>query len=245
MPERVVLIRHGEGPSDDRVATFFRSKGVEPELRHPFKGDHLGEVDGSVAASVIYGGPFNVFETERHPFLKDEHRWVEQCIANDVPLLGICQGAQSVAYVLGAEVGPKPGEPHEFGYYRIHPTEEGRDFLPEGGLCVAQSHFHGFDIPSGAQWLAYSESFEHQAMRYGDSTFAFQFHAEITREGFRRWQDEPDSYFGKPGAQEREEQDRLGAIHDAPQHTWFMNFLEELFAPACRRIIENRPRRRA
>jgi GMP synthase (glutamine-hydrolysing) len=91
-----------------------------PEIRYPFKGDALGAVDGSVAASVIYGGPFNVFETDRHPFLNDEHRWIEQCMARGMPLLGICQGAQSTAHVLGARCGPIAGEPHEFGYYQIH-----------------------------------------------------------------------------------------------------------------------------
>jgi len=35
--------------------------------------------------------------------------------------------------------------------------------------------------------------------------------------------------FGKPGAQSRDEQDRLGARHDAAQHYWFMGFLDRFF----------------
>ena len=112
MAKRVVLIRHGDHPADDRVVSYIRNRNIEPEVRRPFRGDALGDIDASVAASIVYGGPFNVFETERHGFLNDEHRWIEQCIARDVPLLGICQGAQSVALVLGARVGPKNGEPH-------------------------------------------------------------------------------------------------------------------------------------
>jgi GMP synthase (glutamine-hydrolysing) len=231
MNKRVVLIRHGDEPADDRVVSFFRSRGLEPELRYPYRGDHLGNPDESVAASVIYGGPFNVFETDRHPFLLDEHRWAERCMAREIPLLGICQGAQSIAQVLGATVGPKPGEPHEFGYYPIFPTAAGRVFLPDR-LHVAQSHFHEFGLPAGAELLAYSEAFPHQAMRYGARTYAFQFHAEVTRAGFRRWQAAPWAAFGKPGAQIRAEQDRLGAAHDARQHAWFMSFLEGLFADA-------------
>jgi len=41
-------------------------------------------------------GPFNVFETERHPFLKDQHRWAEGCMKRSIPL-GICQGAHAPA----------------------------------------------------------------------------------------------------------------------------------------------------
>jgi GMP synthase (glutamine-hydrolysing) len=92
MPERVILIRHGEDPADDRVVSYFRERNIEPEIRRPFKGEALGNVDGSVAASVVYGGPFNVFDTDQHGFLNDEHRWIEQCMARDVPLLGVCQG---------------------------------------------------------------------------------------------------------------------------------------------------------
>jgi GMP synthase (glutamine-hydrolysing) len=177
---------------------------------------------------VIHGGPFNVFETGRHRFLIDEHRWAEQCMARGVPLLGICQGAQSIAHVLGARVGPKESEPHEFGYYPLSPTEAGEALFPSE-FHVCQCHFHEFAIPDGAELLASSDAFPNQAMRYGERTYGFQFHAEVTRAGFRRWQEKPWAAFGKPGAQTREEQDRLGVLHDAAQHDWFMGFLDRLF----------------
>lgn len=232
MSRRVVLIRHGDEPDDDRVVQFFTSRGVQPEIRRPFRGEVLGEADGSVAASVVYGGPFNVFEEEKHPFLREEARWITQCMGRGIPLLGICQGAQQIARVLGAEVGPKPGEPTEFGYYEITPTEEGRDILP-GPLVVTQSHFHGFDIPPGATRLAGSALFPNQAFRHGETSYGFQFHPEVTPEGFRRWQAAPWARYGRPGAQSREEQDRLMAAHDPAQHDWFMGFLERLFGRAA------------
>lgn len=227
---RIVLIRHGDDPDDDRAATFLRGRGLEPEIFRPFKGAALGEVDGSVVASVIYGGPFNVFDEDKHPFLRDEARWIEQCMARGVPLLGICQGGQQIARVLGAEVGPKPGEPHEFGYYEITPTAAGREYFPER-LVVSQAHFHEFQIPRGAKLLASSELFQQQAFKYGPSTFAFQFHPEVTTQGFRRWQAAPWAAYGKPGVQTREEQDALMAAHDQTQHDWFMGFLDRLFGP--------------
>jgi GMP synthase (glutamine-hydrolysing) len=231
MSKRVVLIRHGDDPDDDRVVTFFRSRAVAAEIVKPFKGEALPDVDETVIGSVVYGGGFNVFDEDKHPFLNDEARWIRQCIAADVPLLGICQGAQQIARVLGADVGPKTGEPTEFGYYEIAPTESGRAVFP-ASLFVAQSHFHEFQIPPGAEHLAGSELFGNQAFRYGDKVFGFQFHAEVTPQGFRRWQEAPWARYGKPGAQTRDDQDRLMAAHDQAQHDWFMGFLDRLFGPA-------------
>jgi len=231
MSGRVVLIRHGHDPDDDRVVTYFRSRNVEPEFVHPFAGEPLGDPDDRVAACVVYGGGYNVFETDAHPFLADEHRWIEQCIAREVPLLGICQGAQSIAHALGARCGPRPGEPYEFGYYPVRATPAGGVYFPEE-LVVAQAHFHAFELPDGAERLAESDAFPCQAIRYGRNTFALQFHPEVTRAGFRRWQNADWAWYGKPGAQSREAQDQLAGTHDEAQHRWFMGFLDRLFGGA-------------
>ena len=228
MDRQVVLIRHGDEPADDRVITYFRSMNIEPTIVSPFNGERLGPVDHRLAACVLYGGGFDVRETDKHRFLLDEHRWIEKCLAQDVPLLGICQGAQSIVHTLGARCGPRPGEPHEFGYYVIRPTSVGREYFPDE-LVVAQAHFHEFELPDGAELLAENDVFPQQAMRYGDKVFALQFHAEVTRTGFRRWQNSDWASYGKVGAQSREEQDALAAVHDGAQHTWFMKFLAALF----------------
>lgn len=231
MTKDLVLVRHGDDPPDDRVVTFAVQAGFRPVLVRPFKGDSLGLPGPDVAGSVIYGGPFNVFEEDKHPFLHDEAAWIRACMDRGIPLLGICQGAQQIARVLGADVGPTKDGIHEFGYYPISPTEEGRDFLP-GPIPMVQAHFHTFDIPDGAVRLASSPLCANQAFRHGDRTYGLQFHSECTIEGFRRWQNAPWAAYGKPGAQTREEQDRLMAAHDAAQADWFYQFLERLFGTA-------------
>lgn len=235
MKRDLILVRHGDDPPDDRVVTFAVENGFNPVIRKPFKGESLGdplcEPGPEVAGTVIYGGPFNVFDEDLHPFLKDEARWIRACMDRGLPILGICQGAQQIARLLGAEVGPAPGEPHEFGYYPIIPTDQARDFLPDT-LHMVQAHFHTFALPQGAVHLATSPLFANQAFRVGDTVYGLQFHPEVTIEGFRRWQERPWAAWGKPGAQTRQEQDRLMAEHDAAQAAWFYGFLGRLFGTA-------------
>jgi GMP synthase (glutamine-hydrolysing) len=225
---RVILVRHDDDPPDDRVHAWLRQHGFEPVLLRPFAGDSLPTAEEEVAGSVVYGGRYPVFAEAEHPFLHDEHRWIERCLAQDIPLLGICQGAQSIARVLGAAVGPPASGVHEFGCYPIRPTAEAGDFLTEP-LRVAQNHFHAFDIPSGGVRLAESDLYPNQAFRVGDHAYGVQFHPEMTIDGFRRWQTAPDAAYGQPGAQTREEQDRLLAEHDAAVTAWFNAFLDDLF----------------
>jgi GMP synthase (glutamine-hydrolysing) len=191
--------------------------------------DDLADLDRSrLVGTVVYGGPFVVTERQTHTFLTDEHRWVEHCLANDLPLLGICQGAQSIAHVLGARVGPPEHGKSEFGYYEIRPTGEGAEVLP-APLWVSQNHFHEFGIPAGAVRLAESDSFDNQAFKYGTCTYGFQFHPEGTIKAFRRWQQAPWARWSLPGAQTIDEQTRLMYLHDAAQAAWFFRFLERLF----------------
>lgn len=228
--ERVILVRHEDDPEDDRVTAWLSRNGVTAQVVRPYLGETLPEVDGSILGSVVYGGPFNVFEEAKHAFLHDENRWVEGCMKAEVPLLGICQGAQTIAHVMGAKCGPLEPEVHEFGYYEITPTKAGKSLFPDG-LHVVESHFHGFEIPAGAERLAYSDLFANQAMQAGPNAYAFQFHAEVTQPGFRRWQNSKQwAVYGKPGVQSREEQDALLPIHDPVMGVWFDGFLDHFFA---------------
>jgi GMP synthase (glutamine-hydrolysing) len=233
---RIILVRHEADPDDDRIVTFLRNKGIEPEIVRSYLGEKLGTVDSSIAASVVYGGPFNAHDEDKHLFLRDENRWIEGCLKQNIPLLGICQGAHSIAHVLGAYAGPVEGNLYEFGYYPIKPSEAGKAYFPES-LIVAESHFHEFQIPDGGELLASSELFGQQAMRYGENCFAFQFHAECIPAGFRRWQHLNQSYYGKPGVQSREQQNQFMQQHDRAQHQWFMQFQESFFADAVNRVL--------
>ncbi len=57
-------------------------------------------------ALLLLGGPPNVHEEKRYPFLQEEKRLLRAWLAMDRPCLGFCLGHQLLADALGADVSP-------------------------------------------------------------------------------------------------------------------------------------------
>ncbi len=231
---RIVVLDHHHNPPDERATGHLKKLGFEVEVRCPARGDALGiEEASAVAGTLIFGGLHNVHEMDKYPFLADEIAWIRACHGLGVPLLGICLGAQLIAYAFGGGVSALPGGRCEFGYYAATPTLAGRAWMPHP-THVTQAHFYQFDPPPGATLLARGEHCA-QAFRCGETTYGVQFHPEATPQTFRRWQDAEWAFFDSPGAQSRDEQNKLQVLHDAAQRDWFSDFIERLFghAPAA------------
>src|SRR5688572_13552475 len=75
-----------------RYVNFSRDKDAHPNLE---KYEGL----------VILGGYMNVDEEHLYPHLKKEIELIQKAIELDIPVLGICLGAQLIAKALGAHVG--------------------------------------------------------------------------------------------------------------------------------------------
>jgi GMP synthase (glutamine-hydrolysing) len=181
-----------------------------------------------MAGTVIFGGKQAAEGDANCPYLQEELRWIADCRAADLPMLGICLGAQLIIRSLGGRVGALNGDFHEFGYFRVEPTPRGKDFLP-GPLHVTEAHYHTFTLPDGVELLATGQNYVNQAFRYGPHIYGVQFHPVCTIEIFRRWQTSDWAPYGRPGVQDLETQNRLMAEHDATQSAWFNGFLGKLF----------------
>jgi GMP synthase (glutamine-hydrolysing) len=155
----------------------------------PLAGHPLPAHD-EVAGAVVMGGPMNVDEVERFPGLAAEREWLEEALRREMPLLGICLGAQLLARALGAEV--RPGESPEVGFAPVRVHDAADPVL--GGLAPGGQmlHWHRdvFDLPAGATSLASSERTEHQAFRRGNA-WGVLFHPEADFALVEAWLAQP------------------------------------------------------
>lgn len=138
---------------------------------------------------IILGGPMGVYEASEFPHLHYEMKCIREAVERHKPVLGICLGAQLIACALGAAV--TRAQETEIGWYDVHLTPEGQADPILGGLAPTEKIFqwHGdtFEIPPGAVWLARSARCPHQAFRYRDNVYGFQFHLEVDEPMIERW----------------------------------------------------------
>ena len=192
--------------------------------RHPQAEPSLDGYDGL----IILGGPMSVNDTDRFVHLTTELKLIEHAMERELPVLGICLGAQLIAKTLGASV--YPNEEKEIGWYDVTPRDEAEDDLILGKFGGTQKIFqwHGdtFDIPRSAVHLASSTLCGSQAFRYGSNVYGFQFHLEVDEPMINRWlrvsenRNEIASLLGKI------DPDQI--IKETPQHIHGLHQLSEL-----------------
>lgn len=142
-------------------------------------------------AVFTLGGAMNVDQEDRHPWLADQKALLRELLAREVPLLGLCLGAQLVAEAAGASPG-RASRP-EIGWRRVELTPDGTEdplLAPLApGFEAFQWHSYEFPLPPGAVPLARSEVCL-QACRIGARAWAIQFHPEVSRADALRWIDD-------------------------------------------------------
>lgn len=128
----------------------------------------------------ILGGPMNVYEVGKYPWLAAEQHFIARAISKRKPILGVCLGAQLLAAVLGGTVVEMLDK--EIGWFPVDLTPAGRQslLLHDFPDQFAAFHWHGdrFSIPSGAVHIARSEACEEQAFVYDNHVVGLQFHLE-------------------------------------------------------------------
>jgi GMP synthase-like glutamine amidotransferase len=183
---RVIAFRHVPFEGAGRLESALVERGVRIEyadLYHPAAPEpDFTSADGL----VVLGGPMSM--NDNLEWLRREQRLVERAMAGGMPVLGICLGSQMLAQSLGARVYRNPKK--EIGWFEIHFASGARGdrLFSELNQPETVFHWHGetFDLPAGAELLAWSDACRHQAFRAG-TVYGLQFHLEVTPEMIADW----------------------------------------------------------
>lgn len=191
MAPRVAFLLHTPTEKPGSLADFLTARGADARYFRLFDGDRVPRDPREFGLLVVMGGTMNVYQTDEFPFLAEEPALIARAIDAEVPVLGICLGAQLIARACGMPVVKSP-QP-EVGWYTVTLTPAASEEPLLKGLppvlTVLQWHEDMAILPSDATLLATSAICPHQAFRVG-SALGLQFHLEMTEPLLREWTSE-------------------------------------------------------
>ncbi|MEG2282481.1 MAG: glutamine-hydrolyzing GMP synthase, partial [Rikenellaceae bacterium] len=169
MQEKILILDFGSQVTQ-LIARRIRELNIYCEI-HPYS--HFPEIDESVKGVILSGSPFSVRQ-------KDAPRVDLSKIKGEIPLLGICYGAQYLAHFFGGEV--KQSDNREYG--RAMFTAKTNDVLLSKLPKKTQVWMsHGdtiFSIPSKYTIIGSTADVPVAAYKIeGEPTWGIQFHPEV------------------------------------------------------------------
>lgn len=191
----VLILKNISSEGPGTISSFLDGQKIPHTVIDLCAGERIPETR-PFDTLVMMGGPMSV--NDSIPYIEEECALTRQFIAAGKRVFGVCLGAQIMAKALGARVYPGPEK--EIGWYDIRLTADGaadpamqalakceKQCSDQTALKVFQWHGETFDLPVGAVPLAHSPLYRHQAFRFGQFAYAFQFHIEVTREMVYDW----------------------------------------------------------
>ena len=140
----------------------------------------------------VMGGPMNVWEENRYPWLVKEKIFIKNWVLNlEKPFFGICLGHQLLGEALGASV--IKSQTPEIGFRKISVNRKApsnnllRNFSED--MLVLQGHSAEIANFSKKEVsvLASSDNCSIQALSYLNHAFSVQFHPEVVDETIQSW----------------------------------------------------------
>lgn len=188
----ILVFEHDPRDPAGRLGQALRDVGHSLRVIRLHDGDALPPDLDDVDGVVSLGGPQNVDEVDQHAWMAGEIDLIRQAHESQLPVAGICLGAQLIATALGGEVSKM--EQPEIGWHDVQLAFPGTMEVMYAGVPwkSTQFHAHGYEVtklPPGATPLAGSAMCRNQAFKVGFKTYGFQYHFEWDRKGIEAWLD--------------------------------------------------------
>ena len=184
-----VVLQHVAHEGPGAIALAVNDAGGELAVIRTDRGEPVPAAGAvaDMAGLVSMGGPMSVRDAD--DWLVAERSLLRAAVEANLPVLGVCLGAQQLAAALGGTVAA--GSAPEIGVGEVHLTTEALHDpvfgqAPTPLPCV---HWHEetFTLPDGAVRLAGSEAYENQAFRFSARAYGLQFHVEVTAALVSHW----------------------------------------------------------
>ena len=210
---RLAIIQHHSAEGVGRIADW--SDSHQHQLTHFMAPNSelpkLADIDGL----IILGGPMDVIDNP--PWMQKELALIKQAVQMDMPILGICLGAQLLASTLGASLNTLSTP--ELGWQTIQ-------FATGHSMQVPQWHYQGFNFTeSKVKISARSMNWPQQIFHY-QRQVGVQFHPEWNTKQIKKLQ----QAFGKDCPFDvNNEKDELIQSAQKELEEWFYHLLDSTF----------------
>ena len=165
---------------------------------------------------VILGGPMS--PNDDLPWIKQERQLIKKLLAKNVPILGICYGAQQIVKTLGYQVKKAPVK--EVGWGPVTVQTDVIKGLPHE-LTVLHWHEEMFEIPQGAKILFSNDNLQNQGFVLGKQAVGLQFHLEPEEDNLKEIVVNDAQYISGSVFQQTAEQIILAPISPANEAAMF------------------------
>ena len=181
---KILVIQHNDDDNLNDLAAPFLEAGLEIVQWHAEKtAAPVSSLEG-FSGLVSLGAFAGVEDETSTAWMPVERKLIEEALAVEMPVLGLCFGSQLLASVAGAEVG-KSGRP-EVGWYSVEMTEAAANDPLMSVLGpqpeVIQYHYDTFDWPTEQPenlTILGTANGMNQAFRVGKNAWGTQFHIEL------------------------------------------------------------------
>lgn len=179
---KIQVINHASFEKPGYFKTWAEKHGHQIISLHPHKGDVLHSPD-DYDFLLIMGGPQSATELDKYPYLRDEIANIQEAMAKNKLVVGVCLGAQLIGEACGARTQRSPNP--EIGVFPLELTEAAKahpifQHFPQE-FSVAHWHNDMPGLTKEAKLLASSAGCPNQIIEFNSKTYGFQCHFEFTR----------------------------------------------------------------